>query len=459
MVHFDPTGKISQIRLYWDQGALLKQIDVIGARSRNWPIRDSKEQARLIASSSAHVAPPESELSSRLPTAARGADEVSIASRSRSSTNNAMNDPHASLSLFQNRSVEEDTSSNSYDSRPITARAQSAKPPPREYSELFVGENSGSPSPSPQKIPTKAGGGKNFQANRLFDQEEESVAGSPAVKGAGIKTNPKKYDHFTFGQGLEDDTSKADKAPHQTKGKSEPNWDFDDFATPAKPKSKTHPQAVRHFGWSDDEEEVSPVRRPVVHKARPDTDPHFEFVDDGTPDAQRKLASTKGRIGNKGMGLYQDHVTGTTAGDADDTPYDDDVHGKGPLNDVTAAMRNGNRNKDFGSHWDLRDESPAAAKKNANAKSASAASAAGDHKATKSNWSLYQESPETRGGINIAGNGMGARKGTDAAWSIYDESPAKTENSNTNSNSTSRGIRTEGDGMGGKKGQDSFWDF
>ena len=40
MVHFDKSGKITQIRQYWDQGSLLKQIDVIGARSRNWPIRD-----------------------------------------------------------------------------------------------------------------------------------------------------------------------------------------------------------------------------------------------------------------------------------------------------------------------------------------------------------------------------------------------------------------------------------
>lgn len=252
MVHFDHAGKISQIRQYWDQGALLKQIDVIGARSRNWPIRDSKEQAKLIASSSAHVVQPESEPSSRPSTASRGADEVSIASRSRRSTNNAMNDPHASLSLFQNRNVEEETANNSHDSRPITARAQSAKPPPREYSELFVGENSGSPSPSPQKIPTKAGGGKNFQANRLFEHEEDSVAGSPAIKGAGVKTNSKKYEHFAFGD--EDDTPKADKAPQQPKGKPhQPNWDADDYETPAKTKPKVQPQGVRHFGWSDDE--------------------------------------------------------------------------------------------------------------------------------------------------------------------------------------------------------------
>ena len=172
MVHFDSAGKITQIRLYWDQGALLKQIDVIGARSRNWPIRDSKEQARLISSAAA-AAQPDSEPSSRRSTTSRGPDDVSIASRSRGSTNNAMNDPHASLSLFENRKVSDN---DSYASQPIAARVQSAKPPPREYSELFVGEGSGSPSPSPQKIPTKSGGGKNYKASRLFEEDDEEIA-------------------------------------------------------------------------------------------------------------------------------------------------------------------------------------------------------------------------------------------------------------------------------------------
>jgi hypothetical protein len=264
MVYFDHAGKISQIRLYWDQGALLKQIDVIGARSRNWPIRDSKEQARLIASSQAAVAQPEPAASSRPSTSSRGADEVSIRSRPRGATNNAMNDPHASLSLFQNRGVEEENDSNS---QPLAARAQSAKPPPREYSELFVGENAGSPSPSPHKYPTKAGGGKNFKANRLFDETEEELEhGTPAVKGAGIKTNPKKYEHFTFGDG-EDNTKVRNTARPETKAKSQANWDFESFNTPAKPKQKTLPETVRHFGWSDDE--VGPFFQPEASEVAP----------------------------------------------------------------------------------------------------------------------------------------------------------------------------------------------
>ncbi|KAF7959854.1 hypothetical protein EAE96_001459 [Botrytis aclada] len=51
IVSFDGNGKIQQIRQNWDQGSLLKLIDVIGKTGRNWPIRDGKDQIKLIASS------------------------------------------------------------------------------------------------------------------------------------------------------------------------------------------------------------------------------------------------------------------------------------------------------------------------------------------------------------------------------------------------------------------------
>lgn len=252
MVHFDESGKITQIRQYWDQGSLLKQIDVIGARSRNWPIRDASEQIRLI-SANASASQPESVASSRPTTAAsRGADEVSITSRSRGSTSNAMNDPHASLSLFAPRQTDEEQTT--YSPQPTLPRVQSAKPPPREYSELFAAADHGSPTPSQEKIPVKAGSGKNYRPNRLFDEDEEDESASRAP--TSVKTNSKKYDHFQFGDG--EDTPKAPDAlrpnrQSQLRSKNSAHWDFDDFATPDKPKAKTHPQAVRHFGWSDDE--------------------------------------------------------------------------------------------------------------------------------------------------------------------------------------------------------------
>jgi len=436
IVHFDRAGRITQVRQYWDQGSLLKQIDVIGSRSRNWPIRDGKDQTRLIATSATAAT---STASSRPSTAvSRGADDVSVASRSRGSTQTATHDPHASLSLFQPRQVSDEASHNA---QPIAPRAQSAKPPPREYSELFVGENTGSPSPLVEKIPAKAGSGKHFKASRLFDEEteEDRIAATPR----GIKTDAKKYKHFEFGDG-EDTPAVRETARSTTKAKSQANWNFEDFATPSKNDIKTRPQAVRHFGWSDDDE-TSPVRRPIVHKPRP-MEPHFDFADEGTPEAQRQPVSTKGNLGNKGQGLYEDHITHTTD-DRHDGAFKGDDHRA--LNDVTTVVKNKNRSKDFGAHFDMRDDSPGA-----NELAHSKLPRHETRSSMNTHWGAHQDSPENRG-INIAGNGMGSRKGTE--WSLFDESPTKKENSQTAVKNTT--IKTEGDGMGGRKNAESFWDF
>jgi hypothetical protein len=258
MVHFDDAQKIVQIRMYWDQGALLKQIDVIGARARNWPIRDGKDQTRLISTSYATVAQSESASASRPSTGVRGQDEVSIAERpvssSRRGTNNAMNDPHATLNLFQPRQVNLEESSHS---RPIQPRMQSAKPPPRDMSELFVGEDAASPSPANASSPQKHGGnakggaGKSYKANRLFDEtDEDNVAATPM---SSVKTNAKKYSHFEFGDGEDETTPKQRETRPAKKTQHASQWDFDDFVTPEKTKAKVLPQQVRQWGNSDDE--------------------------------------------------------------------------------------------------------------------------------------------------------------------------------------------------------------
>jgi hypothetical protein len=248
-VHFDSSDKITQIRQYWDQGSLLKQIDVIGARSRNWPIREGPEQAKLIKSS-AQVAQPDSAPSSRPSTASRGADEVSI--RSRGSTTNALNDPHASLSLFERRQIEEEELPSAH---PIAPRATSAKPPPREYSELFVSGDAPSPSPANERIPVKGGANRQSIANRLFGEtEEDRIAATTPLKGT--KTNPKKFNHFEFGDGEDEETPRGRNASKKEgprdKSKSQANWTFEDFVTPEKTNPKNNPQA-QTFSWENDD--------------------------------------------------------------------------------------------------------------------------------------------------------------------------------------------------------------
>ncbi|KAJ4363725.1 hypothetical protein N0V95_001041 [Ascochyta clinopodiicola] len=443
IVHFDSADKIVQVRQYWDQGSLLKQIDVIGARSRNWPIREGPEQAKLIQHS-AQLVQPESAPSSRPSTASRGADEVSI--RSRGSTANATNDPHASLSLFKPREVDDAELPSGH---PTAPRAMSAKPPPREYSELFVSENAGSPSPQNQRFPVKGGANKKLQTNRLFDEtEEDRIAATTPLKVT--KTDPKKYNHFEFGDGEDEETPRGRETARtqgpRDKSKSQANWDFEDFVTPEKTNPKTQPQAVRNFSWEDDEVEPSPVRVERVHKARPGTGHQFEFEDDGTPAARKAQAPTKGGVSNKGQGLYQDHVTGN----------DDDegiTRGDGrALNDVTKDIKNNNRPKISGSQWDT-DENAGFSRSNENEKPGKAG-----HQASKSNFGFYDKSPQAGGyKINIAGNGMGNRAGTQ--FSLFDDEPEEPK-ADDRSIGNHKGIKSTGDGMGGRKGADkSFWDF
>ncbi|KAF2277519.1 uncharacterized protein EI97DRAFT_432383 [Westerdykella ornata] len=460
-VKFDKDQKITQIRLHWDQGSLLKQIDVIGARARNWPIRDGKEQAHLIATSAGSAATSGASAGScRRSTASRGPDDVTITGRpaSRSTTSNAMNDPHASLNLFQPRDIENETSNFS---QPSAQRAQSAKPRSRNLSELIAGEDPASPSPAEgpvpntERIPTKAGGGKNYKPNRLFDEEAEPVATPLSVKtnakkyshfefGEGedarpvetplsVKTNAKKYNHFEFGHGDEDEpTPRGREPPRPTRTKHMSQWDFEDFVTPEKTKPKVLREAVRHFGWSDDEEEASPVRRPVVHKPRPDANPHFEFKDEDTPEARREAAPSRGRLHNKGLGLYKDHVLHSTSDDEGDDAHQGDV--KRPLGDVTTVVKNENRQKDFGSHWEMTDHSPALPKDSSNGNGTAKPIPADRKKVLSSldsHWGLYDESPEQHQrqkenapkerGINISGNGMGGRKGTTSNWTLGDD--------------------------------------
>lgn len=127
IVQFDAQQKIAQIRLYWDQASLLKMIEVIGSRGRNWPIRDGKDQVRLIAGS----AGVDLQATSRRSTVSRTSNE----GRSHASSVSATGDPHASLSLFQPRDavLEETPRKNSTGVAP----RMSAKPPTRNLASTL----------------------------------------------------------------------------------------------------------------------------------------------------------------------------------------------------------------------------------------------------------------------------------------------------------------------------------
>lgn len=367
--------------------SLLRSIDVIGSRGRNWPIRDGKDQARLIASSAAHKA------AKALPENGNGP---------RSGRIGANGDPHSSLSLFTPREefVREPLSEN-----PVAPR-ETARPAPRDYHDLFAAgvQDESVLASSPVKedaMPLKSGAGKHHQDNRLFDEPE---ATAQPIADRAIKTNPDKFNHFQFGDAAAP-VSNAGKVNRFTS-----QWDFSDFATPQKAPTGIRDRNARQLAWTDDGMQTpgEPFHRARVPQPRPDQASHFELAE-STPRAEKRSASINNTTGaqSKARGLYQDPVFGDAA-----RPDPED---KLPLSNIT---NNTNHRQTFNSHFDMTDASPA--KDGASNENQSANMPDARKRAVKTMEASYDflepSSPVKQRGIKIAGNGQGTRSNAESGW-------------------------------------------
>ena len=470
---------------------------MIGARARNWPIRDGKDQARLIVSSAA--ATTQSNGSSRPSTLAsgsensRGPNDAVITNKPRSQNKNVTRDPHASLSLFAPHEDQEESSQvvaprapksqsakppprdyhdlfvgNDSDASPQPSRsgaispmkenggprapkAQSAKPPPRDYHDLFVGHESDASPASKQKIASpqkenmtpgpiapKAGAGKNFKPSRLFDTGASAdTPGSPEKSSdTGYKTNPQKYNHFDFG----DHNETSQPTINRPKSKHQNNWDFEDFMTPEKVPTKVRGQDVRHFGWSDDEPVMdSPVKHPAIAKSRPDANTNFEFQDDGTPAGERRPPGHPRGMGNvKGPGLYQNNVFD------EKTPTSPEKKSH-PLATVTNLK---DRHKDFDPHFSMTDQSPSSSGQDKQPSVSESRAKVVNQMGAQ--WESSDHSP--------AGPHSRSKDNEDRIHPIAGGDKENVQNGGAN-NKRNTGIKTGGDGMGGKRGAGRLWGF
>ncbi|MCJ1249223.1 hypothetical protein MMC30_006446 [Trapelia coarctata] len=432
IVHFNSNSQIQQIRLYWDQGSVLKLVDVIGSRAKNWPIRDGKDQARLIASSAAQVVGNTNAVAS---TTKQMGDVTITGNPPPPRKSFRAGDTHSSLSLFAPRDENRD---ESYTEKAVAPRA-SAKPAQRDYHDLFVGNDSASEdraasSAKEKVVGSKIGAGKNFQPSRIFDNDgPETTTASP------VKVHPTKYSHFEFADGS--DEPKQDSKPARPKTKHQSQWDFSDFATPEKILQKSRPQDTRNFDFGEEEGNAkSPTKYTRVIQPRRDAETHFEMKDEGTP-IERPLGHPRGQGVNDGLGLYKNHL------------YGDDSSASPPkaARPTSSVVNVKDRKKDFGPHWEISESSPGL----------------GEKTASDNNRPI----PEHR---------MKAVKMMNAQWEATDASPgapaeAKPQESATPSKLPSMdkenmnmgfgkerattGIKTGGDGMGGRKGAASTWGF
>ncbi|KAI1373607.1 hypothetical protein F4677DRAFT_211800 [Hypoxylon crocopeplum] len=425
IVAFDNAGKILQIRQTWDQGSLLKQLDVIGRSGLNWPIRDSKEQIKLI------------ETSIKSSSGVTSGQDSDLPVRSRGNSTNALRDPHASLALFAPREESDESIAA------VISPRGGARPRQRNFTEILGDEPVEGPgrerSESPSKaVAPKAGMEKKFQPSRLFEDDgaldESNSPEAIASPSRFIRPNPKKYSHFDFGDGSdepEDGPRPDDLTPKKTKHSSQ--WSFDDFVTPhkAKPSKVLRSQDVRHWSTEEEQGQETTERKAAPVKPRRDAETHFEFVDDGTPNGEPRATRPRGATHNTGLGLYKNNLYSEDG----DGPASADA--SRPLGAITNLK---DRGRDFEAHWDMTDDSPAQ-------KSQSKLPVGEDRKkAVKmmdANWSAYDKSPvqkenkpagltgrsgiDGERGIHIGGDGMGGGRGTNRDWLFgnEDESPAK----------------------------------
>ena len=323
-------------------------------------------------------------------------------------------------------------------------KAQSAKPPPRDYHDLFVGhESDASPaskdklnSPlknitSPIPLAPKGGGGQKFQPIRLFENMSNEASDTPqAQKGNARQSHSKNYDHFQFGDGDEEQSAghQAQSAKPKTK-KHQSQWDFEDFMTPEKVPIRNRPHETRHFGLGEDGPIAdSPAKNTAkVNQPRPDAKAQFEFQDDGSGAGERRPgAQPRGNVQAHGMGLYQDNL------------FDQEAEGKssemGKKNHALASVTNlQQRGKVFDHHFNIQDQPSSPAVGNNDGK----------------------HIPENRSKV---------LKALESQWEANDMSPASggerkgKENFPTAAGAKNIGIKSSGDGMGGPKGGRS-WGF
>ncbi|KAL7935345.1 hypothetical protein V8C35DRAFT_299217 [Trichoderma chlorosporum] len=430
IVSFDDEGKIVQIRQQWDQGSLLKQMEIIGKSGRNWPIRDGKEQLSLIQSCVQ---------SSGFVPAQAPAQSSNGHNKNRNSSTNIMRDPHASLHLFGSREEVENT-----EPAGIVSPYAGSRPKQRAFTDILADEPQHWDDHQRRSMsPHKMNAGKNVQPIRIFEgqQHPEEDSDDADKPERYIRAHPAKYQHFALADGSEESEGAQPAAAKPTakaprpKSKHDSTWSFDDFTTPVKAKpgrgQGTNPDARN---W-DAGETAEPVKAPVG-KARRDAETHFELQDDGElPPEERRIATrTRGAIRNESL---TNNVFDRAAEDL-----------SGALGNITNVSKD--RGKAFDAQFTMTDEpsSPVETQRQPIAEHRQKAV-----KTLNANWSLTDESPavqkenaapgktpqpDTK--IHIAGDGMGGKKGAQRDFLYESEDIPKSK------------IHIAGDGMGGKRG-------
>lgn len=408
-------GVIKQIRQYWDQACLLKQLGVIGKSGKNWPIRAGEEQVKLIKAS----------LSSVAETAADASESASTRPSSKGSNQSG----RESIQLFAPREHDEDV----FKSAVAPPPRGSIKPPGRQLHDI-IGEEED--VPVVHQTP-KGGTGTGPRRTFFVGQEIDETNSTPDRK---INVNQNKFKHFELEHNPEKDAETP--KPNASKRtsiytKTGSSWDFADFATPEKRPTKVSAQNARTMTWSDDEEDTSPVQpqqaKPLPRKG---LSSQFELVDETPKKANGPAREPYIRKGNE-----------TNFALTDESPNN------GTEKKAGVSLARQTVVKSMEANWS-NSSPPGEAKPVANFSGINTrGDGMGGKKGSSLSWDFEDETPKKANGVGIktSGNGMGGRIGSERAWAFGDE--------DEDANVHQPVYKTANDGMGGRKATGRSWRF
>lgn len=272
-----------------------------------------------------------------------------------------------------------------------------------------MGDGGNEPDATPSKprgsVAPKAGAGRNFQRNRLFDDDEQ-VAAEEGSQQIAYRAHPNRFSHFDIGGDNTDREIQDKPAAGRTKSRHVPQWGFDDFVTPEKPRRGFRPQEISHIPWTDEGDGPTPIPRQRVVHPRRDAETHFDLTD---TDEQLQEARTISSFQNRGHSLYRDPLA-----DGDEPEIPPTQENLRPQ----SLAQNGMHRKNFGSHWDMTDSTP-----QENKRLHSLASNKNHHKNFDSHWDMTDSTPqENKRPQSLASNTM-HRKNFESHWDMADSSP------------------------------------
>jgi hypothetical protein len=478
--------------LQWDQGSLLKQLDIIGQSGRNWPIRDTREQLTLLqnAIKASRAAAPAAA------PATQAAEPKKLPIHARSSSH-ATGDPHASLHLSGSREEIESSGRTSV----VSPYAGKGRPQQRSFTDVLgdeapeEGSRGRSESVASSSVVSPYGGNRPSQrsfADILGDEPAETEPRDRSVSAAsssvvspygGHRPQQRSFADILGDEAAEDGAAAMDRSRAASPTKSgygknyQPMRLFESQQEGGEdeetPKGKAGNQYIRpnakkfsHFDFADGSDPQDGPKPGVAFEEKPKSkhDSQWSFNDFVTPHKSKPSKSTRAQdvrhwgTEEDAWEKNEEEPAGKARRDAE-THFElqDDGDRVAHPDRAGTRPRGATHNENLGLYKNnvISQEEATPGPKRALGNITNIKDRGKDFDA---HWTMTDDSPSQAEAKEAVPHHTKAVKMMESNWSSYDESPvSQKENARMTKARDESTIHIAGDGMGGKKGTDRSW--